>query len=260
MNFLVTNDDGIRAKGVYALVEVLRFYGKVYVICPSEERSAISHSITLRRPVSVKKVKMFGEGVEAWEVDGTPADCVKVGLDMLVKEPIDFVVSGLNLGANIGCDFFYSGTISAAAEASLYAIKSIAVSLDYEDEDSVDYTVPKRYLNEVMEILLSQNWPERSILNINIPYVSVKAYKGIVIVPLDRSIRRYKHVEVNHQEDQIQYWLKDQREWVENEQPDGDFKHLRDGFMTITPLEHKFGEVPLMDKVKEWIKSHSVIQ
>ena len=126
---LLTNDDGIYAPGLWALYQELRQLGEVSVVAPESEQSAVGHAISLINPLRVKKVSLDG-GVQGWAVSGTPADCVKIALSELLPESPQMVVSGLNLGPNVGINVLYSGTVSAATEASILGVRAMAVSLN----------------------------------------------------------------------------------------------------------------------------------
>ncbi|WP_141432299.1 5'/3'-nucleotidase SurE [Bacillus sp. 03113] len=254
MRFLVTNDDGIFAPGLTALVEVLQHFGEVYVVCPDQERSAISHSITLRKPLKATPISSFGSNVTAWAISGTPVDCVKLGNEVLVKKKIDFVISGINLGANLGRDIYYSGTISAAVEASLLGIASIAVSLDRYEGNNLDYSIPKRLLFSILEPILSNKIPKGVFLNMNLPYLTKELCKGVKVTPLDLNVCRYKHVGINDPNGQVYYWLKDHLMQLGNVNEDGDYAFLREGYVTITPLEGKMSQRKYMKKVESWFK------
>ncbi|MFT8319940.1 MAG: 5'/3'-nucleotidase SurE [Bacillus sp. (in: firmicutes)] len=254
MRFLVTNDDGIFAPGVAALVEVLQHFGEVYVVCPDQERSAISHSITLRVPLKASPVSVFGQNVKAWAVNGTPADCVKLGVDVLVKKKINYVISGMNLGANLGRDVYYSGTIAAATEAALFGIPAISVSLDRYELTNLDYSIPKRLLYDVMESILPNKLPKKIFLNINLPYVTKELCKGVKVVPLDLSVSRYKHVGINDPSGQVFYWLKDHLPQLDVYEEMGDYAFLREGYVTITPIEGKISERKHLKKVERLFK------
>ena len=131
MNVLVSNDDGIFALGIRTLANALSAAGhQVTVVCPDRERSATGHGLTLHRPLHAERVEnIFDEAIAAWSCSGTPSDCVKLALDAILSEKPDFIVSGINHGANLGTDVLYSGTVSAAMEGILEGIPSIAVSL-----------------------------------------------------------------------------------------------------------------------------------
>lgn len=134
MDILVTNDDGIRSKGLVELVKALSIVGNVYVVAPDRERSGTGHAVTMHRPLRVTEETMPG-AVTSFQVDGTPADCVKLGLEALLDHRPDLVVSGVNAGPNLGTDVLYSGTVSAAVEALIMGIPALAVSIaDYSGE------------------------------------------------------------------------------------------------------------------------------
>ncbi|MFS0643623.1 5'/3'-nucleotidase SurE [Siminovitchia sp. 179-K 8D1 HS] len=261
MKFLVTNDDGIFAPGLEALVEVLLHFGEVHVICPDQENSAVSHAITLRQPIKAAKMSLFGPNVPAWAVNGTPADCVKLGLDILIKEPPDFVVSGINPGPNLGRDVYYSGTMAAASEAALYGIPSIAVSLDRLSSQNINFQYPKRLLYEVLETLLANQIPKGVFVNINVPYIGKEACRGVRVVPLDLSVNRYSYVGLNDPYGHVYYWLKDNLFHLADFAKEGDFAALKEGYITVTPLEGKACHMKHIRKFEKWFKqSKSKIQ
>ena len=131
MRILLTNDDGVMAEGIYALAKELEKDHEVIIIAPETQRSAQSHAVTILQPLTVKEVKLDGLKSKAYSISGTPADCVRAGLEVLIDEPIDYVFSGINMGLNSGMDILYSGTVSAAIEANIYGIPSIAVSAEF---------------------------------------------------------------------------------------------------------------------------------
>ncbi|WP_445486836.1 5'/3'-nucleotidase SurE [Niallia sp. 03133] len=254
MRFLVTNDDGIFAPGVAALVEVLQHFGEVYVVCPDQERSAISHSITLRMPLKATPVSVFGQNVRSWAVNGTPADCVKLGVDVLVNKKVNYVFSGMNLGANLGRDVHYSGTIAAAMEAALLGIPAISLSLNRYDINTVDFSIPKRLLYDVLESILANKIPKNIVLNMNLPYISKELCKGVKVVPLDLSVSRYRHVGINDPSGQVFYWLKDHLPQLDNFKEVGDYAFLREGYVTITPIEGKMSERKHIKKLQRFFE------
>ena len=130
MKILLTNDDGVHALGIYALAKVLEKEHDVIIVAPSEQKSASSHAITIRNPLYMGETQLDGIKSKAYWVKGTPADCVKLFFEKINNEKIDFVISGINDGYNLGTDVLYSGTVSAAIEANIYNIPSIAVSTD----------------------------------------------------------------------------------------------------------------------------------
>lgn len=254
MKFLVTNDDSIFSPGLAAVVDVLQHFGQVYVVCPDQERSAVSHSITLQKPLKVTKMSLFGANVQAWTVNGTPVDCVKLAFEVLVPKDIDLVISGMNIGSNIGHDYYYSGTISGAIEASLHGISAIATSLDIYDAQQADFTAPKKMLFNVMKALVNRPNSEPILFNINLPYIDEKQCKGVKVASLDFSVQRYTHVEVSDPNGQLFYWLKDQRAWLTSEFPNHDFTCLKEGYITVTPLDVPHIKQQQATDIEKWFE------
>lgn len=254
MNILVTNDDGIFAPGVEAMVEVLQHFGNVYIVCPDQERSAISHSITLRQPLKAKPVVHFAGVRGAWAVNGTTADCVKLGTEVLLKEKPDFVFSGINIGPNLGRDLYYSGTMAGAAEASLYNIPAVAVSLDTFNEKTMKVTQVKSLFYDIAETILHNKIPKGVFLNVNLPHLSKELCKGVSIVPLDMEISRYRYVGLNDPHGQVFYWLKDELTSLSDLDHKNDYGKLKQGYITITPVTLKTHEKRKIDQIDRWFK------
>ncbi len=165
---LITNDDGIRASGIIRLAEAARALGEVTVIAPSEECSAQSHSITIRKPVDFTPYSFPVPGVTAWVCSGTPSDCVRAGLAYLLPDKPDLVLSGINYGYNIASDIQYSATVGAALEAAHQGIPAAAFSEPYHP----DHSVTDRFLSPVLELLQDELPGRDEILNINFPLAS----------------------------------------------------------------------------------------
>lgn len=159
MNFLVVNDDGYQAEGLHLLIKYLKKYGTVKVISPSIEQSAMSHRITLTTGLKLTKVN---DDVEFYHLDGSPADCVRLGVSLFDK--IDLVFSGINNGMNIGIDTLYSGTLSAALEANIHGLNSIAISTPKNT-----FSVIEKYIDQVIGYLISINKGNKFCLNVNFP-------------------------------------------------------------------------------------------
>lgn len=251
MNILITNDDGIFAPGVKALAELLSHFGKVTVICPETEKSAYSHKITLRQPLNLKKVD-FSSTAETYAVNGSPADCVKLGVDVLEGEP-DIVFSGINIGPNVGRDLYYSGTIAAAQEAMLYQVPFISVSLETFDSRKIKFDVVKQLFYQVLEVIIQNKLPKNLMLNVNLPYTSKELCKGVRVVPMDLTVSRYNFTGLNDPHGQIYYWLKDNYHELElNEGTDYDL--LRQGFITISPIELVHTKKRRIDQLTRWFQ------
>ncbi len=176
---LITNDDGITAPGIKALVEAARSLGKVVVVAPDKPQSGMGHAITIGTPLRMNKVEMFDE-IEAWQTSGTPVDCVKLAVDKILHRKPDICLSGINHGANHSINVIYSGTMSAAMEASIENIPSIGFSLlDYRFE--ADFTAATYYANQIIKTVLNNKFDKHLLLNVNIPSIPKKEVKGIKI-------------------------------------------------------------------------------
>ena len=176
---LITNDDGITAPGIKALVEAARPLGKVVVVAPDKPQSGMGHAITIGTPLRMNKVEMFDE-IEAWQTSGTPVDCVKLAVDKILHRKPDICLSGINHGANHSINVIYSGTMSAAMEASIESIPSIGFSLlDYRFE--ADFSAATYYANQIIKTILNNKFDKHLLLNVNFPSIPKKEVKGIKI-------------------------------------------------------------------------------
>lgn len=176
---LVTNDDGVTAPGIKALIEAVRPLGKVVVVAPDSPQSGKGHAITIGVPLRLDPVDIF-EGIEAWQCSGTPADCVKLARDKILHGLPDLCVSGINHGANHSINVIYSGTMSAAMEAAIEGVPSVGFSyLDYSFE--ADFTLCKEVAHSVAKQMLDTNMPGGTLLNVNIPVVSAADFKGVKV-------------------------------------------------------------------------------
>ena len=173
---LISNDDGIMAKGIIRLSEVAKKFGEVYVVAPDSERSAMSHSLTLRRNLKLWEVDFPVEGVKAYACDGKPADCVRLGVLNIVKDKPDVVLSGINYGFNVAGDIQYSATAGAAFEGAFQGIHSIAFS-----EDSHDlHEVTDKYIEDILRELLDKPLGVNEIWNVNFPSCHLNEFRGIL--------------------------------------------------------------------------------
>ena len=174
--FLIVNDDGIGSDGIVRLASAAAKIGEVYVVAPESQRSACSHSITLRRPLTVRRVSFPVPGVEAFSCDGQPADCVRIGVRNIVPGGPDHVLSGINYGYNISSDIQYSATAGAAFEAAFQKVHSIAFS-----EDATDiHEISDHYLEGILEDLLGRALDKGQIWNVNFPGCRLSECKGIL--------------------------------------------------------------------------------
>ena len=224
---LITNDDGVRSDGIHALARALRPLGKVIVVAPHTEASAIGHALTLRRPLRMDVV-----GEDVYEVDGTPSDCVNIAITQIFKETPALVVSGINKGYNLGDDVTYSGTVAGALEGALLGIPSLAVSLK-RTRNEYDFTPAATAAARVAEVVLAQGLPNRTFLNLNVPpgeprglRVTFQAKRNHVTVVDSRLDPRGN----------AYYWIEEgQNEWEPHDR--SDYQAVKDGYVSITPLQ-----------------------
>jgi len=182
MKILVTNDDGISAQGLWALVRALKKIAEVIVVAPDRERSGIGTAVTLNRPLRVQSAKPLVPEVETYSVEGTPADCVILALTKLVKDKIDLVVSGINHGPNVGDNVLISGTVGAALQGYLQGIPTVAISVDSLDNPYLDTAAELAAL--LAKRIESNSLPANIFLNVNLPNLPLARIKGLEITRL----------------------------------------------------------------------------
>lgn len=248
MKILVTNDDGIQSEGLRLLALELQRYHDVYVVAPSSERSATSHAITLRRPMDLKKVELEGIINDSFSLDGNPADCIRVGLELLYDD-IDLVFSGINRGYNAGADVQYSGTVGACAEANIYRRPGVAVSTEFVDGSS-DFEVASKFAPIIFEKYKDLIMDRLMVLNINVPKLPETEIKGIEICELGDIIYDSFGIEEVDENHSIIH-LKDR--FAKYIRPDSDQKYLSNGYITVTPIEYSFGDEELLNRFRKLV-------
>lgn len=176
---LITNDDGVTAPGIRALVEAMQPLGNIVVVAPDSPQSGMGHAITIDKPLRIKPIQLF-EGIDTWQCTGTPVDCVKLAVDKVLHRKPDLCVSGINHGANSSINVIYSGTMSAAMEAAIEGIPAIGFSyLDYSFDANFD--AAKRIAFTVAQAVLKKGMPDDTLLNVNIPKLPFSKIKGIKV-------------------------------------------------------------------------------
>ena len=188
MNILLSNDDGILANGIRALIEALSPCYDVYVVAPDRERSAAGHSLTLHTPLRVEEVDAKYGAKRCWMTTGTPGDCVKIAVNAILanNELPDLVISGINHGPNLGGDILYSGTVSCAMEGALLGIPSIAVSLASLRTEYEDFTLAAEFVATMIERLENYKIPPKTVLNVNVPGLDKEDIAGVAVTELGR--------------------------------------------------------------------------
>jgi 5'-nucleotidase len=248
MRILISNDDGIDAEGINQLRVFLQDEHELYVVAPDRERSATGHKITMDRPLRVKERIYPGSKVMGWAVDGTPADCVKLGLEALLPSPPELVISGINLGPNLGTDVLYSGTVSAAIEGIINGVPSVAISLaSYEYSDFSD---AGRLIKEIIA-KLGQVMTQGSLLNINVPPCRPR---GIKVTKLGQ--RRYINIfdKRTDPRGKVYFWMAGEPCDIDEEDPETDVWAIREGYASITPLHFDLTDHNLIFNLKNTIQ------
>jgi 5'-nucleotidase len=240
---LVTNDDGIHAPGLIALMEGLSDLGEVYVIAPDREQSAVGHALTLHRPLRVDRISE-----RRMSVNGTPSDCVNLAVLGLLPAPPALVVSGINQGSNLGDDVTYSGTVSAAMEGVLLGVPSIAVSLERPDAGFAEATRIARLIT--MRVLV-EGLDSKTLLNVNVPGT---APKGIRVTQLGRRVYKEKIIEQTDPRGRTYYWIgAGPPLWDSGEHTD--ISAIHDGFASITPLHLDLTDYRALSRMSEWSRA-----
>ncbi len=264
MLILLTNDDGIYAPGLAAMEKTLRRLGDVEVVSPATEQSGVGHSITFRTPLLYKQVLLDDENHWGWAVEGTPADCVKIGVSHICDRKPDLVVSGINGGLNAGINVLYSGTVAAAVEASFYRIDSFAVSMEFRDKIKLPFDRAAEIAVDVIEKVLSQKKktgntsPE--LYNLNIPLQAIDGERALKIVPMDPNQYWDAFEKRTDPSGKPYFWLVGRP--IPKRLEDGagvngvmtDLQALALGFVTLTPLDYdmtKRESMPMLESLGE---------
>ena len=234
MRILVTNDDGILAPGIAALAQALEPLGEIDVVAPESGQSGAAHAITFMAPLITQQVTVGGK-LQGWSVDGSPADCVKLAVCELCGGRPDLVVSGINAGSNRGVDVIYSGTVAAAVEAAFIGIPSLAISLETSRE--LDFERAATYARSIVERAVALGISPGMVLNVNIPRLDRGEPKGVKVVPQSTTPWTDSYDRRTDPRGRAYFWLSDQGD-REPEEHDTDLSALRDGYITVTPLQY----------------------
>ncbi|MFQ6002471.1 MAG: 5'/3'-nucleotidase SurE [Candidatus Zixiibacteriota bacterium] len=240
---LLTNDDGINAKGLLTLKREISKIGEVWVVAPDRELSATSHSLTLHHPLRINKIadKFFS-------IDGTPTDAVMLAVYAILKKRPDILISGINHGPNLGDDVSYSGTVAAALEGTILGIPSIAVSVANWEPKHFDSTA--KFVRKLANFVLKNGLPKDTYLNVNVPdrketikgyqitHLGKRLYNDVVIEKMDPRGKKY-------------FWIGEQSPTWEKEE-DSDFFAIKKGYVSITPLHLDMTDYKTIEHIKKW--------
>jgi 5'-nucleotidase len=245
LHLLISNDDGILARGIGILTDVCRAIGDVSVVAPDREQSGASHSLTLQRPL-----RPVRRPDGSHQVDGTPTDCVLLALGALLDRKPDFVISGINHGPNMGEDVLYSGTVAAAMEGLSIGIPGVAVSFAGAEIELLDSHRPwlERLLRDIVHV---RGFPDETLLNVNLPPIPGDEIRGIRVTTLGNRVFAGSLLRASDPWGREVFWIGGgQISWTGRE--DSDFRAVRDGFISVTPLHVDLTNYALLEAVSEW--------
>jgi len=246
---LVTNDDGYLAPGIRALAEALEPIGDVVVVAPDREQSATSHSLTLHHPLRVKST-----GPDRYHVDGTPTDCVMLAVNAILDTRPDYVFSGINHGQNMGEDVSYSGTVSAAMEATLLGIPSVAISLVHGDEAWLEGYVPivRRLAGQIVHGPVNKLFPSDTLLNVNLPDLEPARVRGLKVTSLGK--RTYEDPVITDRDPhgRTYYWIGGSEPVWEEGNEDIDYRAIEEGYVSITPIHLDLTNHRVIPDLRRW--------
>jgi 5'-nucleotidase len=243
-HILLTNDDGIQAEGLKALAGALEGFATVSIVAPSQEQSGAAQSLTLRQPIVCHNV-----AERQWAVDGTPADAVIVALHKLLPEPPDLVISGINFGANLGENAYYSGTVGAAREAALHHIPALAMSL-CSKKGGAKFDNAARVARSAAELILREGLPDQVLLNVNVP----EPWDGSVkFTRQSKKITRNQLSEGKDPRGRTYFWLFEQR-INKDVEPDTDYAAIFSGAVSVTPLHLDPTDTDSLNHLSHWAK------
>ncbi len=247
-SILISNDDGIDAPGLYALVSEIKKIGDVYVAAPDKQQSAVGHAITMNYPLRAQKFykngKFFG-----YAIDGTPADAVKLAVGSLLKEKPDLLISGINHGANTAVSIIYSGTVSAATEGTFLGIPSIAVSLTTYGKP--DFRYAAKFTKKIAQIVLKKGIPLGTLLNVNVPPIPEKEIKGVRITRQSKA-RWNDWFEARKDPNNKEYYWLTGRLVDEEKSDDTDLWAVEHNYVSITPIQYDLTDYKLIPELKKW--------
>ena len=248
LDILVSNDDGIDAPGIYALVQEMKKIGKVTVVAPDKQQSAVGHAITMNYPLRVKEFKKNGKFF-GYAVQGTPADCVKLAVRAILKHEPDLVISGVNHGSNTAISIIYSGTVSAATEGTILGIPSIAISLT--TYAPADFRYPAQIARKLALSITKHKLPPGTLLNVNVPPLKPKDIKGILITRQGKAVWNDTFDLRRDPNNREYYWLTGGLEAID-EELEFDEASVRNNYISITPIHYDLTDYKMFEAMKKW--------
>ena len=259
MKILISNDDGLLANGIHALIEALSPCHEVYVVAPDRERSAAGHSLTLHTPLRVEEVDPKYGAKRCWMTTGTPGDCVKLAINAILapEEKPDLVISGINHGPNLGADILYSGTVSCAMEGAMMGYPSIATSLASMRNDYEDFKFAAAFIAELINKLDTYKIPPKTILNINVPGLEKEDIAGIAITELGSRMFTDEYDKRVDPRGKVYYWMAGEL-ITAHDNPNTDIAAVRDNKISITPITYEMTRHNFMKDLEDKLCNEDV--
>jgi 5'-nucleotidase len=248
LNILVSNDDGVDAPGIFALVQELKKIGDVTVVAPDKQQSAVGHAITMNFPLRVKEFRKNG-AFFGYAVEGTPADSVKLAVKALLKKKPDLIVSGINHGANTAISIIYSGTVSAATEGTILGIPSIAVSLTTYGPP--DFRYASKFARKLAQLVIKKGMPEGTLLNVNVPPLPEKEIKGVVVTRQGRSVWNDTFDVRRDPANKEYFWLTGALE-ESDKGLEFDQSAIRNNYVSVTPIHYDLTDYDSLRAMDRW--------
>lgn len=240
---LISNDDGINSEGLHKLHETLKELGEVFVVAPDRDQSAVSHSLSLYRPLRIEQISD-----NVYTVDGTPTDCVNIAVNGILKDrKIDIVVSGINKGENLGDDITYSGTVSAAMEGALLGVPSMAVSLATKVD--FNFEAAAYYSKLIAEYVLHSKLPTSTILNVNVPHMPQGDIRGILVTRQGKRVYGEPVVEKVDPRGKKYYWIGGY-ELGSIDIENSDIAAVKGGYVSVTPIGLDLTDYGFLEKLR----------
>lgn len=242
---LVTNDDGVSSDGIQSLFKAMNLIGTAVMVAPDREKSAVSHSITLHRPLKVEKL-----GQNVYTLNGTPTDCVTIAVSRVLKRKPDILISGINRGGNLGDDLTYSGTVSAAMEGTILDIPSIAISM--VGGPAYHFSTASSFAKKIVRYLLKEPMPRDTLLNINVPNVPARSVKGVLYTRQGKRVYSNSVRDITDPRGEPYYWIGGgTQNWEEG--TDTDFYAVERNYISLTPVHLDLTNYAALDYIrKEW--------
>ena len=248
MRIVLTNDDGIFSEGLRTLLQKLDKEHEVYVFAPDRERSATGHAITLHQPLRANKVEFRDIDAQCWSIDGTPSDCVKLGVEGILEELPDLVISGINKGPNLGTDVLYSGTVSAALEGMLLGVQSMAISL--ATHQSWDFSYAADFALQMVNWIEEHPFKKVGLLNVNVPALSKEEIAGVNITKLGRRSYTNSFERRVDPRGRVYYWIAG--EIVDDlEEPGTDVLAIKNNQISITPISINLTDYDVLNELQK---------